>query len=180
MRAQSPSTLGIHDERYVSAKEAADVIPLLPAMFDEPFGDSSAIPTFIVSRFAREHVKVVLSGDGGDELFAGYRRYRQMLAVWRTIRHIPMGARRAGAALIGRIPFGFWTGMDSVLGICNAARFQARSTRVCALVRRFALSTVSTRDISTNGRSMDLRSSARRLSNSPRRTPASMPPMRSG
>jgi asparagine synthase (glutamine-hydrolysing) len=107
----------IHDERYVTPKEAADVIPLLPTMFDEPFGDSSAIPTFLVSRFAREHVKVVLSGDGGDELFAGYRRYREMLSVWRNIRHIPVGARRAGAAAIGRIPFKFWTGMDSVLGV---------------------------------------------------------------
>lgn len=130
----------IHDERYVSAKEAADVIPLLPAMFDEPFGNSSAIPTFIVSRFAREHVKVVLSGDGGDELFAGYRRYRQMLAVWRTIRHIPMGARRAGAALIGRIPFGFWTGMDSVLGISQRSPLSGKvykGLRLGASVRTF-------------------------------------------
>ena len=130
----------IHDERYVTAKEAADVIPLLPTMFDEPFGDSSAIPTFIVSRFAREHVKVVLSGDGGDELFAGYRRYREMLSVWGNIRHIPMRARRAGAAVIGRIPFKFWTGMDSLLGVSQRSPLSGKvykGLRLGASVRTF-------------------------------------------
>lgn len=107
----------VHDERYVTSAEAAAVIPQLPTMFDEPFGDSSAIPTYIVSKFARESVKVVLSGDGGDELFAGYRRYYQMLSVWNNIRRFPVGARRAGAAVVGRIPFGFWTGMDSLLRV---------------------------------------------------------------
>ena len=107
----------VHHERYVSAKEAADVIPRLPAMFDEPFGDSSAIPTFLVSQFARQHVTVVLSGDGGDELFAGYRRHWQALALWNNLRRIPAGARRAGAVAIGRIPFKFWTGMDSLVGV---------------------------------------------------------------
>src|SRR6476661_7014602 len=106
----------VHHERYVSAKEAADVIPRLPAMFDEPFGDSSAIPTFLVSQFARQHVTVVLSGDGGDELFAGYRRHWQALTLWNNLRRIPVGARRAGAAAIGRIPFKFWTGVDSLVG----------------------------------------------------------------
>jgi asparagine synthase (glutamine-hydrolysing) len=107
----------VHHELYVTPAEAAAVIPLLPSMFDEPFGDSSAIPTYIVSKFAREQVKVALSGDGGDELFAGYRRYRQVLSVWNNIRHFPVGARRAGAAAIRRIPFKFWTGVDSLFGV---------------------------------------------------------------
>jgi asparagine synthase (glutamine-hydrolysing) len=107
----------VHHERYVTACEAAAVIPLLPSMFDEPFGDSSAIPTYLVSQFAREQVKVALSGDGGDELFAGYRRYRQVLSVWRNIRHIPLAARRVGATAAGRIPFQFWSGMDRLLGV---------------------------------------------------------------
>jgi asparagine synthase (glutamine-hydrolysing) len=85
-------------------------------MFDEPFGDSSAIPTFLVSRFARQHVTVALSGDGGDELFAGYRRHWQALALWNNLRRIPAGARKAGAAAIGSIPFKFWTGVDSLVG----------------------------------------------------------------
>jgi asparagine synthase (glutamine-hydrolysing) len=116
----------IHHEQYVSAKEAAAVIPQLPTMFDEPFGDSSAIPTFLVSRFARQRVKVALSGDGGDELFAGYRRYDQALRVWNTLHRIPLHARRFGAAAVRRIPFGVWTGLDGLLGVSRRSPFSGK------------------------------------------------------
>ena len=82
----------VHSERYVTVNEARDVIPLLPAMYDEPFADSSQIPTFLVSRFAREQVKVALTGDGGDELFAGYNRHFAAPQLWQRLRKLPQAA----------------------------------------------------------------------------------------
>lgn len=67
-----------HHELYLTADRAKDIIPVLPRIFDEPFGDPSAIPAHLVSKFAREEIKVALSADGGDELFGGYRRYRRV------------------------------------------------------------------------------------------------------
>jgi asparagine synthase (glutamine-hydrolysing) len=82
-----------HSELYVTPHEARDVIPKLPVMYDEPFGDSSAIPTHLVAQFARRHVAVSLSGDGGDELFGGYTRYQSTHDIWRAMSRIPGFAR---------------------------------------------------------------------------------------
>ena len=82
-----------HTELYVTPREAREVIPLLPSMYDEPFGDSSQIPTFLLSRMTRKDVTVALSGDGGDELFAGYTRYLRAESVWSKIRSIPKPLR---------------------------------------------------------------------------------------
>ena len=75
----------VHNEQLCHGREARDVIPLLPNIYDEPFADSSQIPTYLVSRFAREQVKVALSGDGGDELFGGYNRHFGRRALWQRI-----------------------------------------------------------------------------------------------
>ena len=93
-----------HTEMYVSAQDALDVIPRLPILYDEPFSDSSQIPTFMVAAMTREHVTVALSGDGGDELFGGYTRYFRTRTLWRYLRSVPSWMRRSYQRAIGAVP----------------------------------------------------------------------------
>ncbi len=97
-----------HTELYVSPEQAQSVVPTLGAMYDEPFSDSSQIPTFLVSRLARSQVTVSLSGDGGDELFGGYTRYMWTEEVWKRQQRIPYPLRAAMAALIHAAPAQLW------------------------------------------------------------------------
>jgi asparagine synthase (glutamine-hydrolysing) len=84
-----------HTELYVSATDAMGVIPDLPTMYDEPFADSSQIPTLLVSRLARQHVTVALTGDGGDELFCGYDHYPRTVNLWGRLSMLPFPVRSA-------------------------------------------------------------------------------------
>jgi asparagine synthase (glutamine-hydrolysing) len=104
-----------HTELYVTPAEAQAVIPKLPEIYDEPFADSSQIPTFLMSEMTRRHVTVALSGDGGDEVFAGYNRYGQGLALARAARHLPRPLREALSGAITAISPGAWDRMFAVL-----------------------------------------------------------------
>ena len=106
-----------HTELYVTAEQAMAVIPLLPRLYDEPFGDSSQIPTYLVSEMARRHVTVSLSGDGGDELFGGYNRYFWAESIWRRIRWMPRNLRLALAGLLTTLPPTTWNRVFKALQV---------------------------------------------------------------
>jgi asparagine synthase (glutamine-hydrolysing) len=104
-----------HTELTVTAQQALDVIPQLPEWFDEPFADSSQIPTCLVSAMTRRHVTVALSGDGGDELFAGYNRYQLTQKFWRSLSLLPRAIRQGMAAGLTSISPDRWSRLLSAL-----------------------------------------------------------------
>lgn len=104
-----------HTELYVSSKNALEVIPQLPTIYDEPFSDSSQIPTIILSKLAKKHVKVALSGDAGDELFCGYNRYLISKNFSNTLNLIPLNLRKILASAIKVIPSQNWLKLSKFL-----------------------------------------------------------------
>jgi asparagine synthase (glutamine-hydrolysing) len=93
-----------HTEYYCTQKEALEIVPQLPFFYDEPFADSSAIPTTLVSRIAKEKVTVALSADAGDEIFAGYNRYEYTMRYGKKLNNIPDFIRKTAAGLMNAIP----------------------------------------------------------------------------
>lgn len=113
-----------HTELYVTAKDALSVVPNLPQMYDEPFADSSQIPTYLVSEMTQRHVTVALSGDGGDELFGGYNRYSQGAALRPVYNHVPGWARSLCASAIETLSPGTWDAISR----CVPARLRHPQT----------------------------------------------------
>lgn len=113
-----------HTELYIQPAEAMKVIPLLPTLYDEPFADSSQIPTYLVAHLARQHVTVALSGDGGDELFGGYGRYSRAVSFHNRISAVPKALRPAAAAFCSALPSGSKSG-----------RWERRKALLLALLR---------------------------------------------
>lgn len=105
-----------HTELYVSPADTLGVIPRLPTIYDEPFADSSQIPTYLVAQLARQSVTVSLSGEGGDELFTGYNRYVWGDRMWRRMRRVPRPVRSAVGSAVTAVSPGAW---DSVFAVAN-------------------------------------------------------------
>ena len=118
-----------HTEYYCTSKEALEIVPKLPFYYDEPFADSSAIPTTLVSQIARKSVTVALSADAGDEIFAGYNRYDYMMKYGKNIPRIPSFIRKSASSLMEKIP------ADSIPVLSKKALFHSRYEKLKGLLK---------------------------------------------
>jgi len=118
-----------HHEMRVSAQMAQDVIPHLPGIYDEPFADSSQIPTHLICKLARQHVTVALSGDAGDELFGGYNRYFWGRRIWSRLAWMPFPVRKMLGKTICAIPA---EGLDLLSRVAGVTRLGDRAHKLAA------------------------------------------------
>jgi asparagine synthase (glutamine-hydrolysing) len=121
-----------HTELYVTAEQAMRVIPNLPAFYDEPFSDSSQIPTFLVSQLAKQHVTVSLSGDAGDELFCGYNRYNATANFWRKLAVVPLPLRKLTAKGLTSVSAQSWNNLAGAVEafLPRGARFTSMGDKL--------------------------------------------------
>jgi len=121
-----------HHELCVTAAEARAVIPTLAQVYDEPFADSSQIPTTVLARLTRAHATVALSGDGGDELFGGYNRYVWAERFWGRLHPVPRPVRRGAGALLASVPPAWWDRAFAAAGrvVPAAGRVRMPATKV--------------------------------------------------
>lgn len=113
-----------HVVHYVGVDEVNETLQLFPEIFDEPFGDTSGIPTYILAKVAREHVKVALSGDGGDEQFCGYDSYGRYASAWSRLSQVPAGMRALAGSVIRKLPWRTIAGI-AAMGAATSRRPQA-------------------------------------------------------
>jgi asparagine synthase (glutamine-hydrolysing) len=126
-----------HTELTVTPREALEVIPRLARIYDEPFADSSQLPTFLVCALARKFVTVSLSGDGGDELFGGYDRYPTTLRTWATMNRLPAPLRRRIFSILQRLP---WPALQTLSAPATLLRkFRSRTDLADRLQERACL-----------------------------------------
>ena len=118
-----------HTEHYCTEKEALEIVPMLPFFYDEPFADSSAIPTTLVSKIAREQVTVALSADGGDEVFAGYNRYDYVSKYGKVLKRLPAPIRKTVAGIMEYVP------AKSVPVLSKQYLFKSRYQKIKSLLK---------------------------------------------
>lgn len=116
-----------HTTLEATSQMALDLVPRLPELYDEPFADSSQLPTALICQLIRQHVTVALSGDGGDELFGGYNRHVWVPRLWRKLRYLPRPARRALAVTLKAIPSHAYDQLMRRLGRALPSRLRLRT-----------------------------------------------------
>ena len=132
-----------HTDLYIDEARMFDLVSSIPVYYDEPFADSSQIPTYLVSRMTREHVTVSLSGDGGDELFCGYNSYMSVDRLWNRIRQVPYGIRKLAGELVLHSPLAnkeTYRVKGTLLGARGASDLYRLSMEREPIIRKIALS----------------------------------------